>query len=136
MQLSAAQTKYLRAIYELTLESEDGTTVSAVATAAAVTRATASVTIKWLEKHLLVSRPARSCVLLTRSGMQQAVLSYGKQNILYAFFTKVLQVPADVAMEDATAMEMLLSEETLCAMCKASRTGPCARCGNFQACGR
>lgn len=125
MQLTTAQEKYLRAIYELTLDGTR-TSVSEVAALAGVTKASASVSIKWLEGQGLVEKQRQKWIALTGAGTHAAVLTYGKWEIIQSYLVRCLQVPEPIASLDAGRLEPVISLDTLCALCRQTRQGVCA----------
>lgn len=122
--MTAAQEKYLRAIYDLTLQ-EDATRLSQIAGHVGVSKASASVAIRWLERNGYTKRQDKRLILLTPEGNQAVVLSYGKREILCRFLAEQLGVPKETATADAEQLEPLVSTQTLCAMCRHIRRGAC-----------
>lgn len=129
LQITAAQERYLRAIYELTL-AERETRISEIAMRAGVSKASASLAVERLARDGLVTRRQRRRVELTADGRHMAVLAYGKRNIIQRFLAEVLAVPEAAAAQDAEALEPIISVETLCALCKRTwqERGGCSAC--------
>ncbi|MDL2318977.1 metal-dependent transcriptional regulator [Eubacteriales bacterium OttesenSCG-928-A19] len=135
MRLTAAQERYLRAVYDLTLEAE-GTSVSDIAAHVGVSKASASVAIQRLERDGLTARRAGKWISLTPEGDQAAALSYGKRAILYGFLAEVLGVPEETAALEADALEPVVSVGTLCALCRRTRQRACESCAQAGTCAR
>lgn len=128
MQLTAAQEKYLWVIYDLTLDNED-TSVTKIADRAGVSKASASVAVQWLWTNGLVLKREGKRICLSQEGNRQAVLSCGKREVIHRFLTEVLGVDGGMADEEAQALELIVSVDTLCALCRFTRQKQCdGRC--------
>lgn len=122
--LTKSQENYLEIIYKLSFYT-DGVHISDIATEFNVTKTSASVAVKALQKMSLVQRDARRLVYLTDEGRDHARRVSKKFLIIYEFLTKVLAVDTKTAYEDAGAMEHHVSSETICALCRYIKQQAC-----------
>lgn len=114
-QLTKSQENYIKIIYELSLH-EGAAHISDIAVKLEVSKASASVAAKSLEKQGFVWRDAGRRVYLTHEGKKQAVCVLDKFSFIKDFLINELQVDPDTAYLDAHALEHVVSEETVCAL--------------------
>lgn len=114
--LTASMQDYIQAVYELSL-SNQGVRVSDIAAKLGITKASACVAMKNLQRMELVCRDEKRLVFLTELGMEQAILLMNKRNIIRRFLIEELSVDPVKAKLDACAMEHVVSFDTLCAIC-------------------
>ena len=117
--LSVSMQNYIKAVYELS-SGGDGTRICDIAAKVGVTKASACVAMKSLEKKKLVYRDANRIVFLTTEGEFQALRALDKAGIIRRFLTDVLGVSHEIAEADANEIEHFVSAETLCALCRFS----------------
>ena len=122
--LTKSQENYLEIIYKLSLYTE-GVHISDIAAMFNVTKTSASVAVKALQKMSLVRRDAHRLVYLTDEGRNQAKRVSKTFLIIYEFLTKVLAVDTKTAYEDSGAMEHRVSSETTCALCRYIKQQDC-----------
>ena len=77
-----------------------------------VSRAAASLQLRSLQEHGLVTAGDQGHLQLTRSGLDLVGRIASKRRILQVFLAEVLGVPEEVAELDACKVEHLLSEES------------------------
>ncbi len=116
MNLSTSQIHYIKAIYELSPKGE-GIRISDIAVNLDVTKASVCAAMKNLEQKEMVYRDAGRLVFLTDEGEYQAMLTLDKFLIIRGFLTEVLGIKAEIAEQDACAIEHVISTETLCSIC-------------------
>lgn len=117
-ELSASLQNYIQAIYTLTSRGDEGVRIIDIAAQIGVTKTSAFVAMKKLEKKKLIFRDANRLVFLTEEGEYQAVLALDKVEIIRTFFVDVLGISPEVAEVDAKALEHITSIETLCHICR------------------
>lgn len=122
--LTKSQENYLEIIYKLSFYTE-GVHISDIAAMFHVTKTSASVAVKALQKMSLVRRDTHRLVYLTDEGRNQARRVSKTFLIVYEFLTKVLAVDTKTAYDDAGAMEHHISSETTCALCKHIKQQAC-----------
>jgi Mn-dependent DtxR family transcriptional regulator len=115
--LSVSMQHYIKAIYELSPRG-GGTRVCEIAANIGVTKASACVAVQTLQQKKLVRRDSRRLVFLTKEGERLAVSTLDKAAIVLRYLTDVLGVGPGTAETDACAMEHVVSDETLCSMCR------------------
>lgn len=115
--LSASMQNYIKAIYEL---SSGGAGVRScdIAEKVGVTKASVCNAIKNLERQNFVYRDIHRLVYLTKSGAIQAEILLDKSAIIQRFLCEVLGIDKKVANADACAIETIISQDTLCALCQ------------------
>lgn len=112
--------KYLRAIYSLTLHTEE-TGISYIADFVGVSKASASIAIRWLTDKGLVEKYGNKHVALTEDGNDAVVRSYDRRETIYKFLALVLGVPEEAALADADRLAAIVSNRTLCVLCREVR---------------
>lgn len=113
--LTFTMQNYLEAIYELS-PNGDGVRVTDIADRLGVTKASTNSAMSSLsEKGLIVSEKYKE-VFLTDDGLRIAKLTANKHHIIQQFLIKVLKVDADIADEDACAIEHVISWKSVSAM--------------------
>lgn len=122
--LTKSQENYLEIIYKLSL-CKDGVRILDIAANFNVTKASASVAVKALQKMYLVRRDANRLVYLTDEGRNQARRISRTFLIVYEFLTEVLAVDIKTAYADAGAMEHHISSKTACALCRYVKQQAC-----------
>lgn len=122
--LTKSQENYLEIIYKLSLYT-NGVRILDIAATFNVTKASASVAVKALQKMSLVQRDANRLVYLTDEGRNQAKRISRTFLIVYEFLTRVLAVDMKTAYEDASAMEHHVSSKTTCALCRYIKQQAC-----------
>jgi Mn-dependent DtxR family transcriptional regulator len=122
--LTKSQENYIKIIYELSLHG-DGVHVTDIAAKLGVAKASASVAVKALQKQELVRRDIGRLVYLTDEGKKQAAHIEDKFLLIYKFLTDTLHIDWQTAHTDACALEHLMSQETLCAICRFMNSRAC-----------
>lgn len=115
--LTVSMQNYIRAIYELSSDSE-GVRVSDIAAKCNVSKSSACIAMKTLQKEGLVQRNIDRLVILTDSGKEQAIVIANKFTIIQQFLTNKLGISKENATLDACAMKHSISIETLCSFCR------------------
>lgn len=115
--LTPSQEHYVKVIYMLSPYGE-GVRICDIAERLEVAKSSVCVAMKALQRMDLVERDTRRQVLLTPQGKAQALLIVDKLSIIKCFLVEVLHINADAAEADACAMEHVVSNETLCSMCR------------------
>ncbi|RLB64093.1 MAG: DtxR family transcriptional regulator [Deltaproteobacteria bacterium] len=110
--LSPSLEDYLEAIFVL-LRNQPYARVRDIAKARGVKTGSVIPALKRLSDAGLVDYRQREYVSLTESGQVAARRVFARHQVLSQFFTEVLQMPADLAEEDACAMEHGLSDAGL-----------------------
>lgn len=119
MNLSPSQAHYIKAVFELSSESCDGSVrVVDIADNLGVSKASARLAMSKLAKEKLVRKDERRQVLLTSAGKRHAVSMLDKCRVIQDFLTEVLAVDNKVAQTDACAIEHVVSLDTLCSLCR------------------
>lgn len=119
MKLSKSQAHYIKAVYELSFCSEDGSVrVMDIAERLSLSKASASFAMTKLVKDGLVRRDAEHHVYLTQQGETEAIRMLNKFDVIQRFLTEILHVKEEVAKQDACAMEHVISMDTLCVLCR------------------
>lgn len=108
---------YIRAIYELSSDGE-GVRICDIATKRNVTKSSACVAMKILQKQGFVQRDAERLVLLTSMGKEHAMTIINKSIIIRRFLTNALKISRENAAHDVSVMEHSISMETLCSFCR------------------
>ena len=115
--LTYSQEHYIKAIFSLSCDGE-GARICDVAVKIGVSRPSVCTAVKVLERMELVKRGVRRQIILTPKGKNQAHLIMNKLSIVRCYLIETLGIDADAAEQDACAIEHVLSNETLCSMCK------------------
>lgn len=115
--LTASMQRYVKTIYELSCGG-NGVRVTDIAVKLGVSKASSSTAMKALQKKGMVYRDVDRLIFLTKSGEYQAVLANGKALIIQKFLTDMLDVAHDIAKADASTIEHVLSNESICALCR------------------
>ncbi len=110
--LSDALEDYLEAIYVL-LRDQPYARVRDIAKARGVKTGSVIPALRRLSDAGLVDYRQREYVNLTESGQVAARRVFSRHQILFRFFTEVLQMPTELAEQDACSMEHGLSDEGL-----------------------
>ncbi|MEA4925680.1 MAG: metal-dependent transcriptional regulator [Syntrophomonadaceae bacterium] len=118
--LSISMKRYIKAIYELAGNGM-GVRISDIAAKVGVTRASACLAMKTLQKKELVYRDADSLVFLTKEGEYQAILALDKVAIIRNFLHDMLHIKYEIAHTEACAIESVISAETFCSLCRFTR---------------
>ncbi len=77
-----------------------------------ITRGSVSITLNKLKAKGYISEDSNKFYQLTESGQQVVDSILSKRHIVESFFRDVLQIPAEIAEEDACKVEHLLTRET------------------------
>lgn len=117
MDLSKSQAHYVKAIYALSATC-DGVRICDIAEELCLSKASVSLAMKRLAKQGLVRKDTERHIFLTKDGRREAVLMLDKFDMIRRFLVGVLAVDEKVAEQDACAIEHVISEDTLCAMCR------------------
>lgn len=117
MNLSKSQSHYIKVVYELSAKGE-GVRVCDIAQKMGFSKASVSLAMTKLEKEGLLRKDKKRQVFLTSEGEKQAVQMMDKFSIIHKFLTDTLKVDEKIAMEDACAIEHIISVDTLCALCR------------------
>ena len=123
--LTRSQEHYLRGIFALSSDGE-GTRICDVAEELGVSRPSVCTAVKTLERMNLVQRDIQRQILLTQKGENQAYLIMNKLSIIRCYLIEVLGIDAEAAEQDASAIEQVVSKETLCSMCRQTGKDICA----------
>lgn len=78
-----------------------------------ISRASVSEALSKLVKKGLIKYSSYEAITLTEEGITTAQNIYSKHNILKNFFEKVLDIPTDIAEENACKIEHIISPEIL-----------------------
>ncbi len=78
-----------------------------------ISRASVSEALSKLVKKRLIKYSSYEAITLTKEGIATAQNIYSKHNILKKFFEKVLDIPTDIAEENACKIEHIISSEIL-----------------------
>lgn len=113
--LTPSREDYLKAVDSLAVDGE-AASVTALAARMSVTKASASLAVSDLERLGLVMRLGDRRFSLTDEGKKQARKVEDRYDILYRFFTDVLQLDRSVAGQEACRWEHSLNEESVQAM--------------------
>lgn len=119
-----SQENYLKIIYELSLH-KGGVHITDIAARFGVTKASASVAVKALQKQELVRRDCARLVYLTDEGKLLAAYLSDKFSVICEFLTNTLHIDPRTAHTDACALEHSVSQETLCAICRLTNSRTC-----------
>ena len=123
--LTPSQEHYLKAIF--TLSSTSGfTRICDVAEELDVKKSSVCTAVKTLERMNLVKRDVQRQIFLTPKGENQAYLIMNKLSIIQCYLIEVLGIDVEAAELDACAIEHVLSNETLCSMCRQTGKDICA----------
>ena len=115
--LTSAQEHYMMAISALS-SGGGGARICDVAEKIGVTKPSVCAAVKVLEQMKLVRRDENRLIILTPKGETQAHFIMSKLDIVRRYLIKDLGIGEDAAEVDASAIEHLLSNETLCSMCR------------------
>ena len=123
--LTSSQEQYLKAIF--TLSSTSGfTRICDVAEELDVRKPSVCTAVKMLEYMGLVKRDVHRQIILTPKGKNQAYLIMNKLSIVRCYLIEILGINEATAELDACAIDHVLSNETLCSMCKQTSKDICA----------
>ncbi len=111
-QLSSALEDYLETIYELVRKNKLAR-VKDIAKRRNVRSASVTPAMRRLAELGLINYVQREYIDLTPEGEKQARRVFARHKVLARFFTEILQVPRESAVEDACAMEHSLSDMTM-----------------------
>ena len=115
--LTSSQEHYLKAIF--TLSSTSGfTRICDVAEELNVKKSSVCAAVKTLERMGLVKRDVQRQIILTLKGENQAHLIMNRLSIIRCYLIETLDIDTEAAELDACAIEHVVSNETLCSMCK------------------
>ena len=123
--LTRSQEHYIRAIFALSSDGE-GARICDVAENLGVSKPSVCTAMKTLERMKLVQRDIQHQIFLTQKGENQAYLIINKLSIIRCYLIEVLGIDAEAAELDACAIEHVLSNETLCSMCRQTGKDICA----------
>ena len=115
--LTVAMQNYIRAIFELSSDGE-GVRISDIAVKRKVSKSSACIAMKTLQKEGLIQRDNDRLVILTVCGKEQAMVITNKFAIIQQFLRDKLGISRENATLDACAMEHSISIETLCSFCR------------------
>ncbi len=74
----------------------------------------------------MIKRGVSRQIILTLKGKNQAYLIMNKLSIIRCFLIEILGIDEDAAELDACAIEHVLSNETLCSMCRQTGRDICS----------
>lgn len=109
--LTESRENYLLALHGMDQEA-DGTRLTDLADAMGVTLSSAYAAVKELEAIGLVTRGGSRMIYLTVSGRREASRIRGRHRTVLRFLTEVLGIGVDQALDEASAVEHVLSEES------------------------
>ena len=124
--LTPSQDHYLRAILLLS-SGENGARICDVAERLGVSKPSVCTAVKTLERMNLVKRDVQRQIILTPKGTNQARLIMNRQTIIQCYLIEVLGIGIGAAELDSCAIEHVLSNETLCSMCKQTGRDLCTK---------
>lgn len=127
IKLTKSQTHYIKAVYELSLGCDSGVRVCDVAERLGVSKASASLALTKLAGLGLVYKDTDRRTHLTEIGERKTVLLLDKFDVIRTFLAEVLEVEESIAEHDACAIEHVISTDTLCAICRFSKSNGCAQ---------
>ena len=123
--LTPSQEHYLKAIFTLSSNGA-GARICDVAEEIGVTKPSVCTAVKTLERMNLVQRDIQRQIFLTPKGENQAHLIMNKLSIIRCYLIEALGIDAEAAELDACAIEHVVSNETLCSMCRQTGKDICA----------
>ncbi len=109
--LSAVMEDYVKAIYELQVESDDRVSTSAIAQRLDVTPPTVTSMLESLEERELIDRKKYAGVRLTGDGERVALEIIRHHRLLEAYLTEHLDYSWEEVHEEADRLEHHISEE-------------------------
>ncbi len=118
MKLSASLENYLETM--LFLEEHNGIRTTDVANKMCVSKASVNKAVNQLKDLNLISHDHYGGISFTEEGLAVAKSVARKHAILVKFFTKVLEIDEETAVEEACEIEHILSNETVSAIEKLS----------------
>ncbi len=110
--LSDHQEMYLKTIYTL-IEDHKVARVKEIAEVLNVTKSSVSGALKSLSEKGLIKYEAYSYVDMTEKGQEMASMLLNKFDVFTDFLMSVLEVPEDVARENACRMEHVVDDEVM-----------------------
>jgi len=113
--LTPSREDYLKAV-DLLAGDGEAASVTALAARMRVTKASASLAVSDLERLGLVTRRGDRRFSLTDEGKRQARKVEDRYDVLFRFFTDILQLDRSVAGQEACRWEHALNEESMQAM--------------------
>lgn len=117
MKLTKSQARYITAIYELSACYE-GVRVIDIAERLSLSKASVSLSMKKLAQKGLIRKDVERHVYLTKDGERHAIRMMNKFELLKRFLVEVIGVDKEVAGNDASAIEHVISVDSLCAICR------------------
>lgn len=127
MTLSKSQAHYVKAVYELS-PGNKGTRICDIAETLSLSKASASLAMSKLEQQGFVYKDAERHVYLTEKGELEAMQMLDKFELVKKFLIEILGVDAEVARQDACAIEHIVSPQALCAICRFTSEKACENC--------
>ncbi|HOO27881.1 MAG TPA: metal-dependent transcriptional regulator [Lachnospiraceae bacterium] len=128
-QLTRSQEHYLKAVLKCSLGSESAR-ICEVAEDLHVKKSSVCTAMKKLEHMGLIERNEHQ-IFLTEKGWEHVNLGIDRLEIIKTFLVSVLDVEEKAAQLDACAMEHVISNKTLCSMCRQiSKAGASHICPN------
>lgn len=110
--ISASLEDYLEAIYEI-IREKNGVKAVEVSRRLGVGRSSVTEALKNLAEKGLVNYGRYDAISLTSKGEEAALKVILKHNVLYDFFTHVLDLAQEEAHENACRVEHVISENAL-----------------------
>ena len=123
--LTPSQEHYLKAIFMLSSTS-GSTRICDVAEELNVKKPSVCTAVKTLEHMALVKRDGQRQIILTPKGKNQAYLIKNKFSIIRCYLIEILGIDEEAAELDACAIEHVVSNETLCSMCRQTGKDICS----------
>lgn len=120
MKLSKSQARYIVAVYELSAGRE-GVRVIDIAERLSLSKASVSLSMTKLAQKGFIRKDSDRHVYLTQNGERQAIRMMNKYELLKRFLVEILGVDKEVAGYDASAIEHVISVDSLCAICQFTR---------------
>lgn len=117
MKLTKSQARYISTVYELSVGNA-GARVIDIAEKLSLSKASVSLSMKKLTQKGLVRKNAERHVYLTKDGEHHAVRMMNKFELLKRFLIEIIGVDKEVAGNDASAIEHVISVDSLCAICR------------------
>lgn len=112
IKLSASLEDYIEALYEIYNEKQ-GVKAIDIAKRLGVGRSSVTEALKNLANKNLINYGRYDVISLTDQGETVALRVIEKHKTLYDFLHNILEIPSDVASENACKMEHIISDEVL-----------------------
>ena len=118
MRLNRTEAMYLKRIYEVSIENEGEVTSYDLAKYFGVKTPSSIDVLNRLQRKGLVSRKVWGPVILTEKGVRLAKEVLHVHRIIECFLCDALDLPLDVACEEAAKLDHIISDEVVRRMCE------------------